>query len=141
METRFGDRLMYIGGEFVDSDSGEWMDSVNPATGEVHGRVPAGTVSDVDRAVKAAAAAQLDWGARSVWERGDLIRALAEEIKKRHGHAVVTNVTEDDSLDISHFGDGPLRPISQRDVAHILEHRVFDSFDLITDCYNIKSKK
>jgi acyl-CoA reductase-like NAD-dependent aldehyde dehydrogenase len=83
MATQFGDRPMYIGGEFVASDSGEWMDSVNPATGEVHGRVPAGTVSDVDRAVKAAAAAQLDWGARSVWERGDLIRALAEEIKKR----------------------------------------------------------
>ena len=58
---------------------------------------------------------------------------VAEEIKKRHGHAVVTNVTEDDSLDISHFGDGPLRPISQRDVAHILEHRVFDIFDLITE--------
>jgi acyl-CoA reductase-like NAD-dependent aldehyde dehydrogenase len=74
---------MYIGGEFVASDSGEWMDSINPATGEVHGRVPAGTVSDVDRAVKAAAAAQQDWGARSVWERGDLIRALTAEIKKR----------------------------------------------------------
>ncbi len=83
MSTQFGDRPMYIGGEFVASDSGEWMDSINPATGEVHGRVPAGTVSDVDRAVKAAAAAQQDWGARSVWERGDLIRALTAEIKKR----------------------------------------------------------
>jgi len=83
MSTMYGDRPMYIGGEFVESDSGQWMDSVNPATGEVHGRVPAGTVSDVDRAVKAAAEAQRDWGARSVWERGALIRALAAEIKKR----------------------------------------------------------
>lgn len=88
MSTQFGDRPMYIGGEFVESDSGEWMDSVNPATGEVHGRVPAGTVSDVDRAVKAAAAAQLDWGARSVWERGELIRKLADEIKKRAADVV-----------------------------------------------------
>ena len=88
MSTQFGDRPMYIGGEFVESDSGEWMDSVNPATGQVHGRVPAGTVSDVDRAVKAAAAAQLDWGARSVWERGDLIRKLADEIKKRAADVV-----------------------------------------------------
>jgi betaine-aldehyde dehydrogenase len=88
MSTQFGDRPMYIGGEFVGSDSGEWMDSVNPATGEVHGRVPAGTVSDVDRAVKAAAAAQQDWGARSVWERGDLIRKLADEIKKRAADVV-----------------------------------------------------
>jgi betaine-aldehyde dehydrogenase len=88
MSTQFGDRPMYIGGEFVESDSGEWMDSINPATGEVHGRVPAGTVSDVDRAVKAAAAAQQDWGARSVWERGDLIRKLADEIKKRAADVV-----------------------------------------------------
>jgi len=25
----FGDHLMYIGGEFVASDSGEWIDSIN----------------------------------------------------------------------------------------------------------------
>jgi betaine-aldehyde dehydrogenase len=83
MSKMFGDRPMYIGGEFVESESGQWMDSVNPATGEVHGRVPAGTVADVDRAVQAAAAAQLDWAARSVWERGELIRTLAAEIKRR----------------------------------------------------------
>ncbi len=70
MDTKFGDRLMYIGGEFVASESGEWMASVNPATEEVHGRVPAGSVEDVDRAVKAAKAAQPEWGAKSVFERG-----------------------------------------------------------------------
>jgi acyl-CoA reductase-like NAD-dependent aldehyde dehydrogenase len=73
---------MYIGGEFVPSESGEWMDTVNPATGEVHGRVPAGTVADVDRAVTAAAEAQLEWGARSVWERGALLRKLADRIRE-----------------------------------------------------------
>ncbi len=81
MATWFGDRPMYIGGEFVPSESGAWMDTVNPATGKVHGRVPAGTVADVDRAVKAAAAAQEEWGAKSVWERGALIRQLAERIR------------------------------------------------------------
>jgi len=83
MTTQFGDRPMYIGGEFTESDSGKWMDSVNPATGEVHGRVPAGTVTDVDRAVQAAAKAQLEWGARSVWERGALLRKLADAIGER----------------------------------------------------------
>jgi len=82
MATHFGDRPMYIGGEFVASESGEWMDSVNPATGEVHGRVPAGTVGDVNMAVQAAAEAQLDWGARSVWERGALLRKLANRIRE-----------------------------------------------------------
>ena len=88
MSTQFGDRPMYIGGEFVESDSGQWMDSINPATGEVHGRVPAGTVTDVDRAVKAAAAAQIEWGAKSVWERGALIRELAVAIQARAADVV-----------------------------------------------------
>ncbi|MGI9342371.1 MAG: aldehyde dehydrogenase family protein [Gammaproteobacteria bacterium] len=83
MTRQFGDHPMYIGGEFVASDSGEWMDSVNPATGEVHGRVPAGTAGDVDRAVAAAAAAQPDWATTHVFERGAVLRKLADEIRVR----------------------------------------------------------
>lgn len=79
----FGDRLMLIGGELAASDSGEWMESVNPATGEVHGRVPAGTVSDVHRAVAAAAAAQPAWADLSVFERGARLRELAAAIRAR----------------------------------------------------------
>ncbi len=82
-QQNYGDRLMYIGGEFVVSESGEWMDSVNPATGEVHGRVPAGTVADVDRAVRAARAAQPGWAALHVFERGALLRKLADAIRAR----------------------------------------------------------
>jgi len=81
LDTTFGDRLMYIGGEFVASESGEWMDSVNPATEEVHGRVPAGTVEDVGLAVAAAKEAQPEWGAKSVFERGALMRELAAAIR------------------------------------------------------------
>ncbi len=79
----FGDRLMYIGGEFVPSDSGEWMDSVNPATGELHGRVPAGTAGDIARAVAAAKQAQPEWAALHVFERGCLLRKLADAIRER----------------------------------------------------------
>ena len=80
---QFGDHPMYIGGEFVPSDSGEWMDSVNPATGEVHGRVPAGTPTDVDRAVQSARAAQPAWAATHVFERGAILRRLADAIQAR----------------------------------------------------------
>ncbi|MGI9330992.1 MAG: aldehyde dehydrogenase family protein [Gammaproteobacteria bacterium] len=83
MSLEFGDRLMYVGGEFVAAETGEWMDSVNPATEEVHGRVPAASPADIDRAVKAAAAAQPEWAAKSVFERGNLLRALAAEIRAR----------------------------------------------------------
>ncbi|MGI9308512.1 MAG: aldehyde dehydrogenase family protein [Gammaproteobacteria bacterium] len=83
MSTQFGDKPMFIGGDFVPSESGAWMDSVNPATEEVHGRVPAGTAADVDKAVQAARAAQPEWAAKSVWERGALLRKLADGIRAR----------------------------------------------------------
>lgn len=79
----FGDRLMFIGGEFVAAESNEWMESVNPATEEVHGRVPAASPADVSRAVAAAAAAQPHWAASSVFERGAAIRRLADAIRAR----------------------------------------------------------
>lgn len=104
MSTHFGDRLMYIGGEFTASDSGAWMDSVNPATEEVHGRVPAGTVSDVDRAVKAAAAAQREWGALSVWQRGALLRELAARLQD-HAHEILPMEAADTGNTIGSLGN------------------------------------
>jgi acyl-CoA reductase-like NAD-dependent aldehyde dehydrogenase len=86
--SKFGDRLLFIGGEFVPGSSGEWLESVNPATEQVHGRVPLGTREDVDRAVRAAESAQPAWAARSVWERRDVLRRLAAVMRARAGEIV-----------------------------------------------------
>lgn len=83
MSGKFGDRLMYIGGQFVPGSDGQWIDSVNPGTEEVHGRVPVGTVADVNRAVEAAEAAQPAWAGLSVWERRDLLRKLGAAMRAR----------------------------------------------------------
>ena len=48
---------MLIGGEPVESVSGDAYEVRNPATGEVVDSVPRGTAADVDRAVDAAEAA------------------------------------------------------------------------------------
>ena len=45
---------MFVDGEFVDARSGETMEVLNPATGEVIAEVPKGGEEDVDRAVAAA---------------------------------------------------------------------------------------
>lgn len=83
MPSKFGDRLMYIGGRFVPGSSNQWIDSVNPGTGEVHGRIPLGTVEDVNAAVLAAEAAQPAWAEHSIWERRDLLRKLSAAILAR----------------------------------------------------------
>ncbi len=73
---------MFIGGEWVGSSSGEWIDVLNPATGELVGRVPAGTEADVDRAVRAAREAFRDGRWRSLWtpQRVAILNKLADLI-------------------------------------------------------------
>lgn len=78
---------LYIGGQWVDSASGQWIDVVNPATRQVFAQVPAGNAVDVDRAAKAAAAAFPAWAATPLAERKALMerfltlfRAQEEEL-------------------------------------------------------------
>ncbi len=77
----FGDRPMLIGGAFAPARDGGWITSLDPATEDPIGRVPAGTREDVARAVAAAAAAQPAWAERSIWERGALLRKLAAKFR------------------------------------------------------------
>jgi acyl-CoA reductase-like NAD-dependent aldehyde dehydrogenase len=77
---------MLIDGEMTAGDggtNGQWIESHDPATLEPTGRVPAATANDVDRAVKAAAQAQLGWAKKSVWERAAVLRGLAAAIRAR----------------------------------------------------------
>ncbi|HJP37418.1 MAG TPA: aldehyde dehydrogenase family protein [Gammaproteobacteria bacterium] len=67
MGEQFGDRLMFVDGEFMRSAGDEWIDSLNPANEEVIGRVPAGTAEDVDRAVEAAANHSLMYVSPKLW--------------------------------------------------------------------------
>ncbi len=85
-ETGLADGLMLIDGEMTAGDggtNGQWIESHDPATLEPTGRVPAATANDVDRAVKAAAQAQLGWAKKSVWERAAVLRGLAAAIRAR----------------------------------------------------------
>ncbi|MFT8775330.1 MAG: aldehyde dehydrogenase [Gluconacetobacter liquefaciens] len=74
----------YIDGAFVDSDGKSWIDSDNPVTGTVWARVPDGTASDVDRAVRAATAAFTTgpWATMRPTARGALLRRLGDLIEQ-----------------------------------------------------------
>jgi malonate-semialdehyde dehydrogenase (acetylating)/methylmalonate-semialdehyde dehydrogenase len=51
----------YINGEFVESETTEFIDAYNPATNEVIGKVPFSTVKEVNDAVASAKAAFPEW--------------------------------------------------------------------------------
>jgi len=71
---------LFINGEYVDPVQGEWIDTVNPYTGEVWARIPRGTGQDADRAVAAASRALRDgpWATMSPTARGKLMRRLGD---------------------------------------------------------------
>jgi aldehyde dehydrogenase (NAD+) len=72
----------WIAGETVAA-TGETIDVVNPATGDVVGTVPAGTAEDVDRAVRAARAVQREWADVDVAERAAVVQRISDGLKAR----------------------------------------------------------
>jgi betaine-aldehyde dehydrogenase len=74
---------MLIGGALVESAGGGWIESVNPATEEVIGYVPAGNAEDVDRAAKAALKAYPAWRALGVDGRAAILRELGKRLSER----------------------------------------------------------
>jgi 1-pyrroline dehydrogenase len=74
----------FIGGEWVEASSGETMEVLNPATGEVIAEVPRATAEDVDRAVEAAKKAWSEWQSKTPKDRMELLLALAAVLDE-HG--------------------------------------------------------
>lgn len=98
-----------IDGKIVQATSGETFDSLNPATGEIIGRVAACGAVDVDVAVRSARAAFEDgrWSGKSPAERKAVLLALARLIVA-HGEELA--LTE--SLDMGK----PIRDASTIDI-------------------------
>ena len=48
------DYKMYIDGKFVDAESGDSYQSINPYNGEAIASIPQGSARDADRAIRAA---------------------------------------------------------------------------------------
>src|SRR5690606_35186172 len=69
-----------INGEWVQADSGQTIDVVNPATGEKIGTVPNSGAAETRRAIEAAEAAFESFRKTSALERSKLLRNLHDAI-------------------------------------------------------------
>jgi acyl-CoA reductase-like NAD-dependent aldehyde dehydrogenase len=74
---------LFIDGAWVSPSGSGTIDVVNATTEEVMGRVPEGTVADVDAAVAAARRAFSDWSATPVEERAKYLQRLQEGLNAR----------------------------------------------------------
>lgn len=71
-----------VAGQGRQARSGETLESINPATGEVIGRFPRFTKEDIDLTVEAASAAQPAWAALSTVERANFLKQVAEVLRR-----------------------------------------------------------
>ena len=71
----------YIDGAFSDLQDGK-IDVINPATGDLLGHIPETPHSEVDRAVKAARAAQDAWEKRPAIQRAGYLRQIAAKLRE-----------------------------------------------------------
>jgi acyl-CoA reductase-like NAD-dependent aldehyde dehydrogenase len=78
----------FIGGEWVESESEESFDDLDPFTGDVVARVPAGTREDARRAIEAAAEAFPAWAAAPPAERQRIFLAAADILESRRDEVI-----------------------------------------------------
>jgi len=74
----------YINGSWVDSESNEKIEVINPANEEVIGHVTAGTKGDIDKAVAAALQAFSSFQYTSKEERIELLNNIISEYENRY---------------------------------------------------------
>jgi phenylacetaldehyde dehydrogenase len=105
------DHKLLIGGEWVDAVDGGTFETLDPATGQVLGRVPAGDKADVDRAVAAARRAFRDaaWKHIGPSERGQLVWRLADLIQEHaEEFAVIDSLDNGKPVSAARAADVPL---------------------------------
>ncbi|MBN9427929.1 MAG: aldehyde dehydrogenase family protein [Burkholderiales bacterium] len=78
----FFDGRMLIDGQMLASESGAWLDSIDPADESVIGRMPLGSAADMNAAVAAAKRAQIGWARTSIPDRVARLNKLADAIEK-----------------------------------------------------------
>ncbi|XP_040268264.1 methylmalonate-semialdehyde dehydrogenase [acylating], mitochondrial [Bufo bufo] len=72
---------LFINGQFVDSETSDWIDIHNPATNEVIGRVPQATQGEMEAAVRACEQAFPAWSETSILNRQQIFLRYQQLIK------------------------------------------------------------
>jgi succinate-semialdehyde dehydrogenase/glutarate-semialdehyde dehydrogenase len=86
--------VLYIDGNFIETEGRKTEPVFNPASGEIIGQLPHATPEDLDRALSAAQRAFETWKKTSPLERSAILRRVAELARER-ADAIGRNITLD----------------------------------------------
>lgn len=92
--SSYSDIQNFIGGVFQPTRSGNHIDNINPATGEVIGQIPDSNEKDVAEAVQAAKKAFPAWSVTPVEKRFQILNRIAELIDKHLDELALAETTD-----------------------------------------------
>ena len=85
--TKIKNFKMFINGQWVDSESGNTIETLNPENNEVWATVPEASAKDVDKAVRAAQNAfENSWSNLHPRDRAKYLRSLANQLRENAEH-------------------------------------------------------
>lgn len=86
----------FIGGQWVEAQTGDSLAVIEPATGKAWGRIADSSPADVDRAVRAARHAfdEGAWGRTTATERGRMLTRLGDLILSHAAHLSATEARD-----------------------------------------------
>jgi acyl-CoA reductase-like NAD-dependent aldehyde dehydrogenase len=87
-------RKLFIGGKWVDAESGKTFPVLNPATEEQIGAAALADATDVDKAARAAAEAFPAWAAMTISQRAKLLYPLGAGIREAADELIDLEVRE-----------------------------------------------
>jgi succinate-semialdehyde dehydrogenase/glutarate-semialdehyde dehydrogenase len=76
-------KQMFIGGKWVNADSGRTLGVINPATEEVLAEIAYGGRAETKRAIEAAHTAMQKWMKQSSWDRAKVLKKTADIMRER----------------------------------------------------------
>ncbi|NLB29428.1 MAG: aldehyde dehydrogenase, partial [Clostridiales bacterium] len=79
----YGNMKMWIGGEWVDAESGKTFETVKVTSVEPHGTAPLADRADVDKAVAAARRAFPEWSGKTANQRSEILAQIGAIVKSR----------------------------------------------------------
>jgi aldehyde dehydrogenase (NAD+) len=126
----------FINGKFVAPSSNKYMETVNPATGEVLSKIAVGNKADVDAAVKAGRVAHTNvWSKMTGAERGKYLFRIARIIQERSRELAIL-----ETLD----GGKPIKESRDVDLPLVAQHFFYnagwaDKLDYVMPGKEVKS--
>ena len=74
----------YISGEFIEPETGEWLENFSPATGKIIALVPKSGQHDINMAVESAIQALPSWSALTNVDRANWLDKIADKLETKY---------------------------------------------------------